>query len=162
MTHYNNSLGCLPYNLPADWLADGHEEILCLLGNWRESLQNDMAILGTNPKGARSMVGFQVEEREVLVHEDMRNKVVLLSPVGRKRCLSVARSIPSFFSELASQSTKINSSSTWNESRLCSGVVLLRVVRVYQIDIPCLTKSFARRDLGRALPSFKARQKLES
>jgi hypothetical protein len=124
-TYSSNSLGWPPYNLPADRLADGYEEILCLLGNWRESLQDDMTILGTNPKGARSMVGFQVEEREVLVHEDMRNKVVLLSSVGRKRCLSVARSIAPFFSELASQCTKVDSSSTWNESRLCSGVILL-------------------------------------
>ena len=99
-TYSNNSLEWLN-NLPTDRLADGYEEILGLLGNWRESLQNDMTILWANPKGARSMVGFQVEEREVLIHEDMRNKVVLLPSVGRKRCLSVARSIPPFFSELA-------------------------------------------------------------
>jgi hypothetical protein len=37
--------------LPANGLADSYEEILCLLGYWRKSLQYDMTIFGTNPKG---------------------------------------------------------------------------------------------------------------
>ena len=127
---------------------------MCLLGNWRESFQDDVTIFRTNPKGARSMVRFQVEPREVLVHEDMRNQVVLLSSVG---CRSLARGIPSFFSELASQSTKVNGSSAWYESRLSRGVVVLCVVRVCQIDNPSWAKSLARWDLGRGWPNLNAR-----
>ena len=149
-------------NIPADRLADSYKEILCLFGNGRESFQDDVTIFGANPKGTRSMVGFQVEPREILIHEDMRNKIVLLSSVGWKRCLSVAGGIPPFFSELACQSTKINSSSAWYERRLSRGVFLLCVVRICEIDISCRTKSLARRNLGRALPGFKARQELKS
>jgi hypothetical protein len=39
------------HDLPADWLADSYEEILGLLSYWRERLQDDVTILGTNPKG---------------------------------------------------------------------------------------------------------------
>jgi len=96
-----------------------------------------------------------MEKGEVLVHEHVRNKVVLLSSVGWKH-LSVTYTFPPFFSELASQSTKIDGSAPRYE-----GYLLLCVIRICQIDIHDRTKSLAGRNLGRALPRFKARDKLE-
>jgi len=58
-------------DVPADRLADSYKEILCLLSNWRECLQDDMAVLGTNPEGAGSVVGLQVQPGKVLVHENV-------------------------------------------------------------------------------------------
>ena len=58
--------------VPADRLADGHQEILGLLRNRGEGLQDDMAVLGADPDGSSRVISLQVKPREIVLLEDVR------------------------------------------------------------------------------------------
>jgi hypothetical protein len=58
--------------------GDSDEEILCLLGNWTESFQNNGPSLGVDPERPRSMVKCEGQETEILVSEEVRDQLVLL------------------------------------------------------------------------------------
>jgi hypothetical protein len=59
--------------VPANRLADGYEEILSLVRNRRESLQDDMAVLGANPDGSSRVISLQVKPREIVLLEYVRD-----------------------------------------------------------------------------------------
>jgi hypothetical protein len=129
------------HDIPADWLADGYKEILCLFSDWRERLQDDMA-LWTNPEWTRSVIRLQLNPREVLVHENVRHQTVLQASMGWKRRLSIIPGFSSFFSQFTSQSGKVDSSPAGNESRICSDAVLLVGIYIYVVVVRHRAKSF--------------------
>jgi hypothetical protein len=124
-----------PEYIPANRLANGGQKVLCLFCNGGECLENDVSVLGTNPQRPRSMVRFEVQPREVLVHEDVRYQTVLMAPMllqGREICrlyiLCATR-----LGQLACQRTEVDGGTTGYKSRLRGG----RGDRIFLIVVDC-------------------------
>jgi hypothetical protein len=64
--------------VPANRFTNGYEKILSLLCNWGKGLENNVAIIRTNPQGPRRVVRFKMKPGEVLIHEDVRHEGILL------------------------------------------------------------------------------------
>lgn len=81
-----------------------------MLGDGGKGFKNDVTIFGTNPQRARGVVGFQVQPREVLISEDMRDKSFLLSPMSAEGRITVGSLCSTtLLGQFASEGTKIDS-----------------------------------------------------
>ena len=68
--------------VPANGLADRHQEILGLVRDWGEGLQDNMAVLRANPDRSSRVVSLQMEPRKIVLLEDVRDELVLLLPMS--------------------------------------------------------------------------------
>jgi len=59
--------------VPADRLADRHQEILGLLRNRGEGFQDNMTVLWADPHGSSGVVRLQVKPRKIVLLEDVRD-----------------------------------------------------------------------------------------
>jgi len=68
--HTGGVAGCVC--VPADRLADRHQEILGLLRNRGEGLQENMTVLRIDPDGSSRVVSPQVKPGIVVLLEDIK------------------------------------------------------------------------------------------
>ena len=103
-----------------------------------------MIIVWTDPERSGGVVGFQIQPREVLVHEYVRDECILLPPVnleGRHVCWILVASPR--IGKFASQSTKVDCASSRSPGRVGWGwgnnIVLIVNFKIFVVVVSSRT-----------------------